>query len=226
VERHGVALGEEKSKSCLEEQIKDLEDKLFTANTQIKLLLESERSAKTASLAATEEVTNARTECTRISNELKNVKEALAESKIMLAAMEELIEKKKSDLEAEEQRNVSLYQEKVLLRENFDMCQNSYNDLALKLETEASKLKDSRNEVRVLEERLNLELAMRISNENSIRSLTESIQGYQESLELKQEELDRFRREWEEDITASKNLVTESQGIHVQNELLAKCLTL
>ena len=40
---------------------------------------------------------------------------------------------------------------------------------------------------------------MQIANENSISSLTESIQVYQESFKRKQEELDRFRHEWEED---------------------------
>jgi molecular chaperone GrpE (heat shock protein) len=40
---------------------------------------------------------------------------------------------------------------------------------------------------------------MQIANENSISSLTERIQVYQESFKRKQEELDRFRHEWEED---------------------------
>jgi len=225
VEHHGVALGVEIKNSCLQEQIKDLEDKLITSNTQIELLLESERSAKMASLAATEEVTNARIECTRMSNELHISKEALAESKKKLAAMEELLEKKKADLEEEEQKIEALYHEKSLLRDKFDKCQNSNNNLVVKLETETKKFEESRNEVRALEERLSLEVKMRIANENSISSLTESIQGYQESLEKKQVELDRFRNEWEEDITASKNLVAESKGIRVQNKLLAKCDT-
>ncbi len=111
------------------------------------------------------------------------------------------------------------------MRDKFDKCQNSNNNLVVKLETETKRFEESRNEVRALEERLSLEVKMRIANENSISSLTESIQGYQESLEKKQVELDRFRNEWEEDITASKNLVAESKGIRVQNELLAKCDT-
>jgi predicted RNase H-like nuclease (RuvC/YqgF family) len=66
---------------------------------------------------------------------------------------------------------------------------------------------------------------MRIAGENTISSLRENIRGYQDSLEMGQKELERFRREWEEDIIASKDLLAESQGIHVHTELLAKCVT-
>ena len=217
-------------------RISELEYEKSAMESRISLLMESESNLQFRLEAFEEIKSTLEFERDALKEELQVVTDALEELKSKLAASEEeyrihteklqsniqLLESEQAKfmeqndllLETEREKAETLKIENAEIKESLAVLKQYSDELSAKLDSAVINLEKYQNEIFSLEEQKQVNLEAHRANEETICGLEKKIRDYQDSLLSKQNELDGLRLEWEQDISASKESINQSQGTY------------